>query len=257
MSHENSPVQSVAKALRLLDLLMEAHQPLTQAALSEQTGWPKSTIHGLLSTMRESAVVDQQSDGRYCLGVRLFEYGCAVGASWSVSDLAKPHLQHLASVTGQSVFLSMLNRSEVITIEQVQSRAGLRVVSEVGTRLPLHCTSQGKIVLAHMSESEAAKLLSRAAPLTPFTPHTETDTAALLASLPACREAGFAVENGEYKIGLRSISAPVFTGGGTLKYVVSVLGMFRSVHSDEFAHAERAVVAAGQMLSAALGYPGK
>ena len=102
----------------------------------------------------------------------------------------------------------------------------------------------------------AIKLLSRAAPLTPFTPHTETDAAALLASLPACREAGFAVENGEYKIGLRSISAPVFTGGGTLKYVVSVLGMFRSVHSDEFAHAERAVVAAGQMLSAALGYQG-
>ena len=136
MSNENGPVQSVAKALRLLGLLMEAHQPLTLAALSKQTGWPKSTIHGLLSTMRESAVVDQQSDGRYCLGVRLFEYGCAVGASWSVSDLAKPHLQHLASVTGQSVFLSMLNRSEVITIEQVQSRAGLRVVSEVGTRRP-------------------------------------------------------------------------------------------------------------------------
>lgn len=71
MSHENGPVQSVAKALRLLDLLMEAHQPLTLAALSEQTGWPKSTIRGFLSTMRESAVVDQQSDGRYCLGVRL------------------------------------------------------------------------------------------------------------------------------------------------------------------------------------------
>lgn len=80
MAHENGPVQSVAKALRLLDLLMEAHQPLTLAALSEQTGWPKSTIHGFLSTMRESAVVDQQSDGHYCLGVRLFEYGCAVGA---------------------------------------------------------------------------------------------------------------------------------------------------------------------------------
>lgn len=63
MSHENGPVQSAAKALRLLGLLMEVHQPLTLAALSKQTGWPKSTIHGLLSTMRESAVVDQQSDG--------------------------------------------------------------------------------------------------------------------------------------------------------------------------------------------------
>lgn len=66
MFHENGPVQSAAKALRLLGLLMEVHQPLTLAALSKQTGWPKSTIHGLLSAMRESAVVDQQSDGRYC-----------------------------------------------------------------------------------------------------------------------------------------------------------------------------------------------
>ena len=207
MFHENGPVQSAAKALRLLGLLMEVHQPLTLAALSKQTGWPKSTIHGLLSAMRESAVVDQQSDGRYCLGVRLFEYGCAVGASWSVSDQAKPHLQHLASVTGPSVFLSMLNRSEVITIEQVQSRAGLRVVSEVGTRLPLHCTSQGKIVLACMSESEAATLLARV-PLTPYTPHTETDAGALLASLPACREAGFAVENGEHRFVGESTRSP-------------------------------------------------
>ena len=164
MSNENGPVQSAAKALRLLDLLMEAHQPLTLAALSEQTGWPKST-------MRESAVVDQQSDGRYCLGVQLFEYGCAVGASWSVSDLAKPHLQHLASVTGQSVFLSMLNRSEVITIEQVQSRAGLRVVSEVGTRLPLHCTSQGKVFLSAMAGYEAKRVLPRRT-LEPYTPKT-------------------------------------------------------------------------------------
>lgn len=53
MFHENGPVQSAAKALRLLGLLMEVHQPLTLAVLSKQTGWPKSTIHGLLSTMRE------------------------------------------------------------------------------------------------------------------------------------------------------------------------------------------------------------
>ena len=152
MSHKNGPVQSVAKALRLLGLLMEAQQPLTLAALSEQTDWPKSTIHGLLSTMRESAVVDQ----RYCLGVRLFEYGCAVGASWSVSDLAKPHLQHLASVTGPSVFLSMLNRSEVITIEQVQSRAGLRVVSGEGSAAALHLAGQGVFIRDGRPRGEAS-----------------------------------------------------------------------------------------------------
>ncbi len=163
MPQENRPVQSVAKALRLLDLLMEARQPLTLTALSERTGWPKSTIHGLLTAMRENSVIEQQGDGRYCLGMRLFEYGCAVSAGWSISDLARPHLQNLANVTGESAFLSLLERTEAITIEQIQSRAGLRVVSEIGTRLPLHCTSQGKVFLAAMSDDGAQRVLSRRA----------------------------------------------------------------------------------------------
>ena len=233
MSNENGPVQSAAKALRLLGLLMEAHQPLTLAALSEQTGWPKSTIHGLLSTMRESAVVDQQSDGRYCLGVRLFEYGCAVGASWSVSDLAKPHLQHLASVTGQSVFLSMLNRSEVITIEQVQSRAGLRVVSEVGTRLPLHCTSQGKVFLSAMADHEAKRVLSRRT-LEPYTPKT--------------------LVTWEELFRLCSPSAPVRDSSGAVRYAVGVVGMFDSVRSPAFQRDIDLTCAAAAQISTALGY---
>lgn len=253
MSRENSPVQSVAKALRLLDLLMEAHQPLTLAALSERTGWPKSTIHGLLSTMRESAVVDQQSDGRYCLGVRLFEYGCAVGASWSVSDLAKPHLQHLSSVTGQSVFLSMLNRSEVITIEQVQSRAGLRVVSEVGTRLPLHCTSQGKVFLAAMSDDEAQRVLSRRA-LEPYTPNTLVAWERFAQTLGDVRRQGYAVEDGEYKYGLCSCSAPVRDRTGAIRYAVGIVGMFDSARSPAFQRDVELTRAAAAQISTALGY---
>lgn len=222
MFHENSPVQSVAKALRLLGLLMEAHQPLTLAALSKQTGWPKSTIHGLLSTMRESAVVDQQSDGRYCLGVRLFEYGCAVGASWSVSDLAKPHLQHLASVTGPSVFLSMLNRSEVITIEQVQSRAGLRVLSR--------------------------------RTLEPYTPRTLVTWEELFRVMQAARENGYAVEEGEYRFGLCSPSAPVRDSSGAVRYAVGVVGMFDSVRSPDFQRDIDLTCAAAAQISTALGY---
>lgn len=253
MFHENGPVQSAAKALRLLGLLMEVHQPLTLAALSKQTSWPKSTIHGLLSTMRESAVVDQQSDGRYCLGVRLFEYGCAVGASWSVSDLAKPHLQHLASVTGQSVFLSMLNRSEVITIEQVQSRAGLRVVSEVGTRLPLHCTSQGKVFLSAMAGYEAKRVLPRRT-LEPYTPKTLVTWEELFRVMQAARENGYAVEEGEYRFGLCSPSAPVRDSSGAVRYAVGVVGMFDSVRSPAFQRDIDLTCAAAAQISTALGY---
>lgn len=253
MQQENKLVQSVSKALRLLDLMMEARAPLSLTALSERTGWPKSTVHGLLTTLRESSVVEQQSDGRYALGVRLFEYGCAVSAGWSVSDLAKPHLQNLANVTGESVFLSVLNRTEAITIEQVQSRAGLRVVSEVGTRLPLHCTSQGKVFLAAMSDAEARRILSRRT-LEPYTPRTMTAWEEIMGALAAVRRDGAAVEDGEYKFGLCSCSAPVRDSSGAVRYAVGVVGMFDSADAPAFRRDVELTRGAAAQISTALGY---
>ncbi len=253
MSQENRPVQSVAKALRLLDLLMEARQPLTLTALSERTGWPKSTIHGLLTAMRENSVIEQQGDGRYCLGMRLFEYGCAVSAGWSISDLARPHLQNLANVTGESAFLSILERTEAITIEQVQSRAGLRVVSEIGTRLPLHCTSQGKVFLAAMSDDEAQRVLSRRA-LEPYTPNTLVAWERFAQTLGDVRRQGYAVEDGEYKYGLCSCSAPVRDRTGAIRYAVGIVGMFDSARSPAFQRDVELTRAAAAQISTALGY---
>ena len=87
-----------------------------------------------------------------------------------------------------------------------------------------------------------------------FTPHTITDIPTLLQKLSECREAGCAIENGEYKIGLCSIFAPVFTRDGTVAYTTGVIGMFRSIHCDEFAAAVEQVRATASMISAALGY---
>ncbi len=243
---DGNTIRSVAKAMELLQLLSDAGEAMTLTAISERAGLPKSTVFGLLTTMRDYDVITQHADGKYALGLRLFEYGCRASAFWNISSLARPYLEHLAEATGASAMLSTYENGHIVALDQAEGRDSLRIVSAPGARLPLHCTSQGKIVLACMSESEAWRLSCPCAAHALHPAHRNGLGGALLASLPACREAGFAVENGEYKIGLRSISAPVFTGGGALKYVVSVLGMFRSVHSDEFAHAGRAVVAAGR-----------
>ena len=73
---ESKTIHSVAKAIHLLDLLAERTKPATLTELYQATGWPKSTIHGLLSTMREAGLIEQMPNGRYWLGIRLFEYGC-------------------------------------------------------------------------------------------------------------------------------------------------------------------------------------
>ena len=246
-------ILSVAKAMELLQLMSRAGKPLLLKELAALCGYPKSTVFGLLTTMRAYDVVTQIPDGRYALGMRLFEYGRQVERSWDISLVARPYMEHLCRETGASVMLSVYEGGSVITLDQVESREGLRIVSDIGFRLPVFCTSQGKVFLAHMSRAGAENLL-RSQSLTQFTPHTITDIPSLLREVEVCRTQGYAIENGEYKIGLRSISAPIYNVGREVQYTVGIIGMLRSTHSDEFRAAVQRLCATATMISAALGY---
>ena len=164
--------------MELLQLLSRSKKPLSLKELSAQCGYPKSTVFGLLTTMRTYDVVTQTPDGKYSLGLRLFEYGRQVERSWDISLVARPYMEHLCQQTGASVVLSVCEGGSVITLDQAETRGGLHIVSDVGSRLPLYCTSQGKVFLANMSRAGAEALL-RAQPMTQFTPHTVTDPSAL------------------------------------------------------------------------------
>ena len=246
-------ILSVSKAMDLLQILSQAGRPLSLTELAQRCGYPKSTVFGLLTTMRAHDVITQTPEGRYALGLRLFEYGRQVERSWDISLVARPYMEHLARQTGASVMLSICEGGSVITLDQVEAQGNLRIVSDVGARLPIYCTSQGKVFLAHLPPQEAEKLLRRQN-MTPFTPHTIVDIPQLLQEAAQCRQNGYAIENGEYKIGLRSISAPVRTVEGQVRYTVGVIGMFRSVHSDEFRAAVEQVCTTAAMISVALGY---
>ena len=246
-------ILSVSKAMELLQILGRAGKPLLLKEVSALCGYPKSTVFGLLTTMRMYDVVTQTPDGRYALGVRLFEYGQQVKRSWDILQAARPYMEHLCQQTGASVLLSFCEGGSVITLDQAETRGGLRVVSEIGSRLPIYCTSPGKVFLAHMPRSGTETVL-RSQSMTPFTPHTVTDIPTLMQEIDRCRADGYAVENGEYRIGLRSVSAPVFTAEGDARYAVSVIGMFRSVQSDAFRTSIDEVCAAAAMISTALGY---
>lgn len=250
---EGKTIHSVAKAIRLLDLLTAAGQPASLTELYQKTGWPKSTIHGLLSTMRESGLIEQTPNGRYWLGIRLFEYGCAVSNSWDIGAIARPHMQNICTELGESVFLSVFDRAAVVTLAEEESRASLRVVSEVGARLPVHCTSQGKLFLANSSPAECRRILTHTE-LKAYTPHTLTTPEQFAPELTRIREQGYAVENGEFKVGLRSVSAPVRDATGEVRYAVGVVGMFRQVYSEDFLLATRLVCEAGSVISRAIGY---
>ncbi len=252
MAAELRTVHSVDKAMELLEQLLRNRLPMTLQELSAATGYPKSTVHALLATLRRHEMVRQNDDGRYDLGIRLFECGCAVAERWDAARLARPYLERLAAQTGASAFVSLLEGDHAISLDQCAGGGGLQVIPEVGSRLPLHATAQGKLFLSRLSESDALQRLGRTG-MTAYTPHTITDTGKLLHALELVRRDGYAVENGEYKIGLRAAAAPVFDQSGKLRYALGVVGLFRRVESEEFQYAVEQTVLLARQLSHALG----
>lgn len=240
-------VRSVEKSIELLDCFWRERRALSLRELEQLTGWAKSTIHGLLASMLDSGVVEQNAaDGKYRLGYHLFELGSAVNLGWDVPGIAAPYLQEIVDGLGESAYLARLSGNELILALCEQPHGGFRVVSEVGTRLPLHCSSQGKAILANLQPYEAKRLLTRS-PLERFTTHTETEPEKLLTAFAQIRSLGYAQELEEYKLGLKSVAAPVFDAHGGCDYAVGIICMAGESEKSFERMKERVIYAADRI----------
>lgn len=244
-------VHAIEKSIFLLDCFWEARRPLSLRELEKKTGWAKSTIHGLLASMLDSGVVEQNaSDGKYRLGYHLFELGSAVNQSWDVPQICAPQLQKIVDQVGESAYLARLSGDDLILVVCEEPHVGFRIVSEVGTRLPLHCTSQGKVILANIPKYEARRLLERQE-LTGYTERTVTDVETLMAELPKIKFSGYAEEREEYKLGLKSVAAPIFDRWGECHYAIGVI-CIAGISEEDFLKMRDVVKAAAQVVTAEL-----
>jgi len=227
MSTKSNHIQSVDKAFAILDYLM--NQEMSLSELSEATGYPKSTIHAFLATMLDLAVIDQnESDGRYRLGRRLFEYGAYVSRSWNIVVLSKAYLRELMAATGESIFLAQLIDEALLVVDSAEPSSVYHASTNIAEPMPSNCTSQGKAILANIDEEKARQLLKRTGmPL--YTTRTIMDEEKLFDQLAKIREKGYAVEYEEYFPGLCSVAAPVFDKNGECRYAVSIVSLTHRV----------------------------
>ncbi len=230
MPDNSHKVHAVEKAIALLDCFWREKRPMSLTELSRMTGWPKSTVHNLLASMMDSAVVEQSpADGKYRLGLHLFEYGCTISEHWNVVKLARPHLNALVAKTGESVYLASLNVDTLLIVDSAEPNNVFRVASTVGNRLPVHCTSQGKAILAHQDAATVRRILKRAG-MKSYTVDTIKSPEAYLEQLHQVRQAGFASEFEEYHNGMCSFAAPIFDVEGVC---VSAVGIVCFLHSGD------------------------
>ncbi len=216
-------IQALDRGLSILELMADGEGELRVTDIARELGVHKSTASRLLSTLQRHGVVEQNPDSeRFRLGHGLVRLAGAVLAELDLVRASRPQLQELAEATGETVNLAVLQGDRVVNIDQIASSSQVVNVNWTGKQTPLHCTSNGKVLLAELPEADRRRILAR--PLPRFTPRTITDARVLERQLMRIKEDGWAFTLEELEIGLNAVAAPVRAAGGRVVGAVSVAG---------------------------------
>ncbi len=253
-SEREAHVQSVERAIAILKSFSPEEPELGVGELSRRLGLPKSTVFRLLQTLEAGGLISQNPEtGSYRLGVDLIALAGNVLAHADVRRLSRPYLRRLADALQETVNLSILDRGDVVNLEQFVGGDRLVMrVGWVGRRMPVHAVSSGKAILAFLPLEEVQALLRP--PLEALTPHTQTDPDALLNELEEVRRQGYAVALEELEEGLHAISAPVWNHERRAVASVSVSGPSYRLSVERIREIAPQVVETALEISHELGY---
>jgi IclR family transcriptional regulator, acetate operon repressor len=199
-------VQSLTRALDLLDHLADAGGRATLSELAGASGLPAASVHRLLATLVAQGHVRREAGRRYALGPRLVRLGDVAGHV--LGEGVGPVLRELVATTGESANLAGLDGDAAVYLAQAPSPHPMRMFTEVGRRVLPHCTAVGKAILAQLPESEVRDLLHRTG-MPRHTDNTITTPDDFTAQLHKAEEHGYATDEGEQEVGVRCVAVAV------------------------------------------------
>jgi IclR family transcriptional regulator, acetate operon repressor len=221
-------VQSVDRAFSLIEHLADGGGSLTLSELGARSGLPMPTIHRLLRSLVAQGYVRQEPSRRYAIGPRLIRLGEA--ATRMLGSWAAPHLAELVDQFGETTNMAMRDGDAAVYVAQVPSPRAMRMFTEVGRSVMLHCTGVGKAIMSLESDDEVEATLKRAG-MPARTEHTITTPEKMLDELAAVRARGYAIDDGEQELGVRCVAVPI--PGLPFRAAVSMSGPSSRVTLDE------------------------
>ncbi|MFI1100478.1 IclR family transcriptional regulator [Streptomyces melanogenes] len=250
-------VPAVARALDVLELFLESEAPLSAPDVMRRLGLPRTTVHELVTTLaaRSYLVAVPEQPGRYRLGVRTYQLGSRYAEQLDLAAEGQQVAREVAQTCDETVHVAILEGTDVIYIAKVDSTHAVRMVSAAGRRLPAHCTSVGKMLLASLPEAELDARIG-GAELVAMTPDSITDPEVLRTALTGIRARGTAFEHRESNPDVSCVAAPVRDSAGRVVAALSIsVPMIRWTEARETELAELALKGAGD-LSLRLGHRG-
>ena len=207
-------LQSLERGLGVLQVFSKDHARLTLSDVARLAGITRATARRILLTLEQLGHV--RSDGRlFSLTPRVLNLGWAYLSSLNLWEIAQPLMEQLVEETGESCSAATLDLPDVVYVARVPTRRIMSITLSVGTRLPAHCTSMGRVLLAALPPDELDRYLA-GAELATWTDRTTTDPERLRAALDETRQRGWALVDQELEIGLRSVAAPIRRGPVTI-----------------------------------------
>ncbi|WP_163505788.1 IclR family transcriptional regulator [Fodinicola acaciae] len=243
------PASVSARLIAILDTFSEASPVRTLSDISRHSGLPLTTTHRLVAELAAGGLLERDPDGRYRIGLRLWEIASLAPHGMRLRQTAIPYLEDLYEVTHHHVQLAVVDGHDVVYLERISSRNAVHVVSRVGGRLPVHATGVGQVLLAHASPDLQEQVLAK--PLRRYTSKTLCTEPELRRTLADIRLRGFAISDGAIELAALSVAAPVF---GRDDRVVAAVSVVVPAQTDPYALAP-AVVATARAISRALGAP--
>ena len=246
-------VQSLTRALNILDALAEHEDGLSLTSLAKAVALPPSSAHRLLTTLQRKRFVRFEPAGMmWRVGVQAFIVGSAFARSREVSPLAMPYMRQLMERTGETVNLFVRNAGEAVCVAQVQCQHTVRAISRPGGGLPLQRSAAGKAMLAKMTKTELDEILSHRDGEA-MTPASRKTARKLHAELEAVRQRGFSLDDEEVAPGLRCIATPILDEHGAPQAALSIAGPTARITDARMTPLADMVVAAGLAITREFG----
>jgi len=207
--HKRNFLKTLDRGLRALEAFTPEQPALTLSELSRRLALDPGTAFRFAYTLEHLGYLRRDpASGAYRLSGRVLDLAQAVRPQADLRAAARPHMEALSREVEETVSLAVLDGTEIVVVEQVESPRPVTVRGRLGERQPAHCTAQGKMLLASLPEPELRARL-QSLPLRAYGPRTITRLAALQAELRRTRQRGFALNNDEMAAGLRAVAVPV------------------------------------------------
>lgn len=245
-------LHSLDRAVSVLEALSESDLPLSLAEICQRMNLHKSTAHRSLMVLERSALIERTQENRFRLGLKLYELGNRAVEQIDLRARVQPFFRRLAMQVGETVHLSVLQKTSVVYLDKVEPNRRVCMTSKVGTSNPVYCTSMGKAMLAFQTSEVIEQIIARIR-FVRYTRKTLCTREALLKALERVRRRGYAIDDEEIEVGVRCIGAPIFDDNRRAIAAVSVSGPSSRITAQSIPVIAEHVLGCCREISASLG----